>query len=68
MERPDSITASAESAREEIGRAVAERIREMEDAHTMERFAHSVLPKVEKFLESPEENACAGCVQEPLQH
>lgn len=49
------ITASAESAREEIGRAVAERIREMEDAHTMERFAHSVLPKVEKFLESPEE-------------
>ena len=27
----------------------------MEDAHTMERFAHSVLPKVEKFLESPEE-------------
>ena len=55
LERPDSITASAESAREEIGRAVAERIRQMEDAHTMERFAHSVLPKVEKFLESPEE-------------
>jgi hypothetical protein len=55
LERPDSITASAESAREEIGRAVAERIRQMEDAHTMERFAHAVLPKVEKFLESPEE-------------
>jgi hypothetical protein len=55
LERPDSITASAESAREEIGRAVAERIRQMEDARTMERFAHSVLPKVEKFLESPEE-------------
>jgi len=55
LERPDSITASAESAREEIGRAVAERIRQMEDAHTMERFAHSVLPQVEKFLESPEE-------------
>ncbi len=55
LERPDPITASAESAREEIGRAVAERIRQMEDAHTMERFAHSVLPQVEKFLESPEE-------------
>lgn len=55
LERPDSITASAESARDEIGRAVAERIRQMEDAHTMERFAHSVLPQVEKFLESPEE-------------
>lgn len=55
LEQPDSITASAESAREEIGRAVAERIRQMEDPHTMERFAHKVLPKVEKFLESPEE-------------
>lgn len=55
LERPDSITASAESAREEIGRAVAERIRQMEDAQTMERFAQKVLPKVEKFLESPEE-------------
>jgi len=55
LERPDSITASAESAREEIGRAVAEKIRQMEDTHTMERFAHSVLPQVEKFLESPEE-------------
>lgn len=55
LERPDSITASAETAREEIGRAVADRIRQMEDAHTMERFAQKVLPKVEKFLESPEE-------------
>lgn len=55
LERPDSITASAESAREEIGRAVAERIRQMEDAQTMERFTHAVLPKVEKFLESPAE-------------
>jgi len=55
LERPDSITASAESAREEIGRAVAEKIRQMEDVHTMERFAHSVLPEVQKFLESPEE-------------
>ena len=55
LERPDSITASAESAREEIGRAVAEKILQMEDVHTMERFAHSVLPEVQKFLESPEE-------------
>jgi hypothetical protein len=55
LERPDSVTASAASAREEIGRAVAERIRQMEDAQTMERFAQKVLPKVEKFLESPEE-------------
>src|SRR6266480_6112207 len=55
LERPDSITASAVSAREEIGRAVAEKIREMEDARYMRRFAQYVLPKIDKFLESPEE-------------
>jgi hypothetical protein len=55
LERPDSITASAISAREEIGRAVAEKIRDMEDARYMRRFAQYVLPKVDKFLESPEE-------------
>ena len=32
IERPDSITASAVSARDEIGRAVAEKIRDVEDA------------------------------------
>jgi len=55
LERPDSITASAISAREEIGRAVAERVREMEDSRYMRRFAQYVLPKIDKFLESPEE-------------
>jgi len=55
LERPDSITASAIGAREEIGRAVAEKIREMEDVAPMQRFAQHVLPSVEKFLESPEE-------------
>jgi len=55
LERPDSITESAVSAREEIGRAVAEKIRQMEDARYMRRFAQYVLPKIDKFLESPEE-------------
>src|SRR5882724_10619921 len=55
LEHPDSVTASAVSAREEIGRAVAEKIREMEDARYMRRFAQNVLPKIDKFLESPEE-------------
>src|SRR5438477_2043175 len=55
LERPDSITASAMTAREEIGRAVAEKIRDMEDARYMRRFAQNVLPKIDKFLESPEE-------------
>src|SRR5437660_10607725 len=55
LERPDSITASAVSAREDIGRAVAEKIREVEDAHELKRVAEDVLPQIEKFLESPEE-------------
>src|SRR5712692_7705882 len=55
LERPDSITASAVSAREDIGRAVAAKIREVEDAHELKRVAEDVLPQIEKFLESPEE-------------
>jgi hypothetical protein len=55
LERPDSITASAATAREEIGRAFADRIREVEDARDMKRVAEDVLPQIEKFLESPEE-------------
>jgi hypothetical protein len=55
LERPDSITASAVSAREEIGRAVAEKIREVEDSRDLKRVAEDVLPKIEKFLESYEE-------------
>ena len=39
LERPDSITASAVSAREEIGRAVAQKIREVEDARARWRQA-----------------------------
>jgi hypothetical protein len=55
LERPDSITASAVSAREDIGRAVADRIREVDDAHELKKVAEDVLPQLEKFLESPEE-------------
>lgn len=55
LERPDSITASAVSARDEIGRAVADRIRSVADAGELKVVADSVLPEVEKFLESPEE-------------
>src|SRR5260370_32241829 len=55
LEAPDSITASAVSAREEIGRAVAEKIREVEDSRDLKRVAEDVLPQIEKFLESYEE-------------
>jgi len=55
LERPDSITASAVTAREEIGRAVAAKIREVDDSRDLKRVAEDVLPQIEKFLESPDE-------------
>ncbi len=55
LERPDAITASAVSAREQIGMAVADKIRQMGSAKDLERVAEDVLPPFEKFLESPEE-------------
>ncbi len=55
LEAPDNITASAVSAREEIGRAVAARIRETRSAEELSTVTEDVLPEIEKFLESPEE-------------
>lgn len=55
LEQPDSMTAIAVSAREEIGRAVADKIREVEDSYDLKRVAEDVLPQIEKFLESYEE-------------
>lgn len=55
LEKPDSITASAVSARDEIGRAVAQKIRETNSASKLNELLESALPEMEKFLESPEE-------------
>src|SRR5215510_9161526 len=55
IERPDAITASAITAREQIGMAVADKIRQMETARDLKKVAEDVLPQFEKFLESPEE-------------
>jgi len=55
VERPDSITASAVSARDEIGRAFASKIREINSASELKKVAENVLPEIEKFLESPAE-------------
>jgi hypothetical protein len=55
LERPDIITASAVSAREQITRVMAEKIRQMETAHDLKQVAEDILPEIEKFLESPEE-------------
>lgn len=55
LEKPDAITESAATAREEIGRAFAAKIRETNDAVQLKIVAENVLPEVEKFLESPAE-------------
>src|SRR6186997_3342135 len=55
LEHPDAITASAASAREHIGMAIADQIRQMKSAKELETMAEDVLPPLEKFLESPEE-------------
>lgn len=55
LEQPDAITASAVSAREQIGIAIADQIRQMRSGKDLEHVAEDVLPSFEKFLESPEE-------------
>jgi hypothetical protein len=55
LERPDSITASAVSARQQISMAIADRIRIVQKPKDLEHIAEDVLPEIEKFLESPEE-------------
>lgn len=55
LERPDAITASAVSARQQISQMMAEKISEMGTSHDLKRVAEDVLPQLEKFLESPEE-------------
>src|SRR6185369_1887129 len=60
LEKPDAITASAASARDEIGRAIADRIRELETARDLQKVAEDVLPQIEKFLESPQQRRLRG--------
>src|ERR1043166_9494427 len=55
LDNPDAVTQSAISAREHIGMAVADKIRQMSSAKELEHVAEDVLPHFEKFLESPEE-------------
>jgi hypothetical protein len=55
LERTDAIANSAVTAREEIGHAIAAKIKEMRSVRDLRRVAEDVLPQVEKFLETPEE-------------
>lgn len=60
LERPDKITASAITARDEISRAVAAKIRSTESARDLAIVVEDVLPQIQKFLESPEEKRLRG--------
>lgn len=55
LQRSDTITNSAATARDEIGQAIAAKIKELESADDLKQVVEDVLPQVEKFLESPEE-------------
>lgn len=55
LERPDAETASAITAREQISKAFADKIRELDSSKDLKRIAEDVLPQFDKFLESPEE-------------
>lgn len=55
IERSGPIPDAAASARAEIGYAIADRIKELKTGRELHRLTEWVLPKVERFLESPEE-------------
>ena len=55
LRKPDSITNAAAGAREEIGRAIADRLRQIKKDGDLKGVVEDVLPKIEKFLESPQE-------------
>jgi hypothetical protein len=55
LERPDVPLNPTSSARDEIGRAIAEKIRELKTAEELSKVVRDVLPGVAAFLETPEE-------------
>ena len=55
LQQPDASSLTAITAREEITRAIAGKIKELEDADDLSKVPEDILPKVEKFLDSPEE-------------
>ncbi len=66
LARPDSITQSAASARDEIGRAIAFKIREAKSPGELATVAEDVLPEIENFSNRPKKSVCAACVAERL--
>lgn len=52
---PERAAGPALSARDEIGRAIAEKIREFRSPSDLAEVAEDVLPEVEQFLEGPQQ-------------
>ncbi len=55
LEKPDDVTNSDATAREEIGRAIAAKIKEINTAGELKKVVEDVLPQIEEFLESPQQ-------------
>jgi hypothetical protein len=55
LDKSDATTAPINSARDEIGRAIADKIREVKSTKELSKVVEDVLPKIEEFLETPEE-------------
>ena len=55
LDRAEVIAPATLSAHEEIGRAVADKIRELKSAKELSKVVEDVLPEITKFLESPAE-------------
>ncbi|MEK6288166.1 MAG: zinc ribbon domain-containing protein [Acidobacteriota bacterium] len=60
LEKPDAITASAVSARDEIGHAIADRIRELKKGSDLSKVAEEVLPEIEKFWNPRSKGVCVA--------
>jgi hypothetical protein len=56
VDKPDETKNIDISARDEIGRAIADKIREAKSAKELSKIVEDVLPTIEEFLETPEEN------------
>jgi len=59
-QRPDTNPLEANSAREEIGRALADKIRQAASAADLMLVITDILPVAERFLETPEEKRLRG--------
>ena len=64
LERPDSITASAVSAREQIGLAVADQIRQLRKAKISNTWRKRSCRLLRSFWSRRKNGVCAGCARE----